>query len=185
MWGRSIPGKRGLLLETDVKAQYAKPGYLLFVRGSALVAQTIDVGATRLSGEVTSIADDIWYDAGGGLSDFAVTEGTAASTGNARETAGNWPGSIVPAEEWRTRARLPITYTRGCRRTRSEPSWRWSIRIPGRTRSGCWTSCAARARGSSPEPRRAIGLFGPPMAVGSVFSSDRSGPWSLFGRGPP
>ena len=36
-------GETVLLLETDVRAQYAPPGYLLFVRGSALMAQTFDV----------------------------------------------------------------------------------------------------------------------------------------------
>ena len=67
-----------LLLETDVSAQYAPPGYLLFVRSGALMAQTFDVTATRLSGEVTSIADDVSYDTGGGRSDFAVAQGLLA-----------------------------------------------------------------------------------------------------------
>ena len=41
-----------LVLETAVKAQYAPPGYLLFVRGNALMAQSFDPGAMRLSGDV-------------------------------------------------------------------------------------------------------------------------------------
>ena len=63
-----------LVLDTVVRAQYAPPGYLLFVRGNALMAQAFDPTARRLSGDVVSIAEDIWYDPGGGGTDFGVAE---------------------------------------------------------------------------------------------------------------
>jgi Tol biopolymer transport system component len=60
------------VLETGSRAMYAPPGYLLFIRGNALMLQAFDPAAMQLSGDVISIVDDVWYDAGGGYADFAV-----------------------------------------------------------------------------------------------------------------
>jgi eukaryotic-like serine/threonine-protein kinase len=67
-----------LLVESLVRGQYAAPGYLLFVRGNALMAQTFDPDAMRLSGDVVSIAEGVWNDSGGGDADFSVTAGVLA-----------------------------------------------------------------------------------------------------------
>ena len=86
---------------------------------------------------------------------------------SARGISGSWSGSIGPASRLGARESAPTTFTRGCRRTAGEPSWRSSIRTPGRIRSGCWISCAARARSSSPDPPGAIFRSGPPMVARS------------------
>jgi Tol biopolymer transport system component/tRNA A-37 threonylcarbamoyl transferase component Bud32 len=64
---------RVLLLETAVQAQFAA-GYLLFVRGSALMAQSFDSRSLRLSGEVVEIGRDVWNDSGSGGTDFAAVD---------------------------------------------------------------------------------------------------------------
>jgi Tol biopolymer transport system component len=64
-----------LVLETAVSAQYAPPGYLLFVRDNALMAQSFDPSTLRLFGDVVAIAEDVWNDSGGGATDFAVSNG--------------------------------------------------------------------------------------------------------------
>jgi Tol biopolymer transport system component len=64
-----------LALETAVSAQYASPGYLLFVRDNALMAQSFDAGTMRLSGDVVAIAEDVWNDPGGGGTDFTASDG--------------------------------------------------------------------------------------------------------------
>ena len=66
-----------LVVESLVRGQYA-PGSLLFVRGNALMAQTFDPAAIRLSGDVVSIAENVWNDSGGGDADFSVTAGVLA-----------------------------------------------------------------------------------------------------------
>ncbi len=48
-----------LLGETDGRAEFAPGGWVLYVRGSSLVAQKLDLGAGRLTGEVITIADDL------------------------------------------------------------------------------------------------------------------------------
>ena len=120
----------------------------------------------RLSGDVMSIAEDVWNDTGGGDTDFAVAEGVLAYRERERNL-GSWSGWIVPASRLGVREGAPITFTRGCRRTAGEPSWRSSIRTPRRIRSGCWISCAARGRSSSRDPRRAIFRSGRPTAARS------------------
>jgi hypothetical protein len=57
---------RKLLLRNDSNAIYAAPGYLLFVRGNTLMAQSINLRSLALEGEAKPVADhvavntDIW-----------------------------------------------------------------------------------------------------------------------------
>jgi DNA-binding winged helix-turn-helix (wHTH) protein/Tol biopolymer transport system component len=56
----SLDGAAPIRLLADVSnAEYAAPGYLLFVRGDALVAQPFDTARLRLSGEPIGVADGV------------------------------------------------------------------------------------------------------------------------------
>src|SRR5262245_39257232 len=48
-----------LLLNTDVSAVYAPPGYLLFLRDRTLMAQSFDVNRLAIRGEPIPVADDV------------------------------------------------------------------------------------------------------------------------------
>jgi eukaryotic-like serine/threonine-protein kinase len=61
------------LLTTDVKAAYAPPGYLLFVRDEALMAQPFDAERLELTGEPSVIADGVWVAAPAGQASFSVS----------------------------------------------------------------------------------------------------------------
>jgi eukaryotic-like serine/threonine-protein kinase len=69
--------------------QYAKPGYLLFLRGQTLMAQAFDVRALTLTGSSSRVAEDIRYSAATQHGFFAASDtGTlvyasgGSSTGN-------------------------------------------------------------------------------------------------------
>jgi eukaryotic-like serine/threonine-protein kinase len=170
-----------LLLETDVRAQYAQPGYLLFVRSNALMAQAFDVTATRLSGEVTSIAEDISYDAGGGAADFAVAEGLLAY----RERARNRRELV-----WLDRtgkkvadAGAPADYIHPWL---SPDEKRAVVEVvdPDDGAHAVWMLDLVRGSRSRFVGGPAASHFPVWSADGRriLFSSDRSGPWSLFAR---
>jgi Tol biopolymer transport system component len=56
----SLDSTEGRILTlSDTRAAYAPPGYLLFVRGGALMAQAFDAGKLRLTGEAASVAQDL------------------------------------------------------------------------------------------------------------------------------
>ena len=62
------------LFDSQSKAEYAAPGYLLFQRAGALLAQPFDAKKIALTGAVVRIADEIAYDVLGGEAAFAVSE---------------------------------------------------------------------------------------------------------------
>jgi len=47
------------LVRADSNAFYAPPGYLLYLRGETLMAQTFDVGSLKLKGDVLPIAEHV------------------------------------------------------------------------------------------------------------------------------
>ena len=47
------------LVESDSRAQYVEPGYLLYVRESTLVAQPFDAGTGKLTGDPRPLADKV------------------------------------------------------------------------------------------------------------------------------
>ncbi len=47
------------LVESDSRAQYVEPGYLLYVRESTLVAQPFDAGTGKLAGDPRPLADKV------------------------------------------------------------------------------------------------------------------------------
>jgi hypothetical protein len=58
----SIDGSENtLVINTDVRAKYAEPGYLLFLRDETILAQPFDAERLVLRGEPVPIADRVWF----------------------------------------------------------------------------------------------------------------------------
>jgi DNA-binding winged helix-turn-helix (wHTH) protein/Tol biopolymer transport system component len=51
--------QRSLVMYSQTRAQWAEPGYLLFIRGSSLFAQRMDPRTYRLTGEPATIEEDV------------------------------------------------------------------------------------------------------------------------------
>jgi Tol biopolymer transport system component len=67
------------LLNLNTKAQYAAPGYLLYVRESALTAQPFDAKRLELSGQAFPIVENIRHTVQSGIAAFSVANnGTIA-----------------------------------------------------------------------------------------------------------
>jgi len=62
------------LLQTEFKAVYAPPGYLLFVNGESLMAQPFDVDRLQLTGVPSQVADGIWVANGAGQASFSASQ---------------------------------------------------------------------------------------------------------------
>ena len=168
-----------LVLETLARAQYAPPGYLLFIRGTALMAQSFDPWAMRLSGDVMSIAEGVAYDTGGGGADFAVAGDVLAyreressrgeliwvdRSGQALGTGGSSADYIHP---W---------LSPDGRRAVVE------IADPDTQAHGVWMLDLVRGSRSQfvPGPAQSHFPVWSPDGRRILFSSDRGGPWSLF-----
>ena len=65
---------RKLLLKADSSPLYAPPGYLLFARGTTLMAQSFDAGKLQLSGEPFPIAEQVTYNGSNSYSSVSVSE---------------------------------------------------------------------------------------------------------------
>jgi hypothetical protein len=65
--------ERKLLLRADSKTVYAPPGFLLFIRGNALMAQAFDADRAALAGDVFRVADNVSVSAGA-RSAFSVSD---------------------------------------------------------------------------------------------------------------
>jgi eukaryotic-like serine/threonine-protein kinase len=61
------------LVAADYKAAYVDPGYLLFVRGDALLAQPFDTKRLELTGEPAVVAEGIWKFQGAAQVSFSAT----------------------------------------------------------------------------------------------------------------
>jgi Tol biopolymer transport system component len=61
------------LLQVNSRAVYAPPGYLLYVKEGALLAQSFDQTKLNLSGEPVAVADNLLYFQPVGLADFSVS----------------------------------------------------------------------------------------------------------------
>ncbi len=67
-------GEPRLVLNTDVQATYAEPGYLLFLRGATLMAQPFDASSLKLTGEPSRIAEDVTHNPRTNRTSFSVSE---------------------------------------------------------------------------------------------------------------
>jgi eukaryotic-like serine/threonine-protein kinase len=54
-------GKSVQLLRSDIRAEYAAPGYLLFIKEGTLLAQPIDLTRLKLTGEAVAVAEHVRY----------------------------------------------------------------------------------------------------------------------------
>jgi eukaryotic-like serine/threonine-protein kinase len=74
VYGATLDGKENvLILRTSSNAIYAS-GYLLFVRGSTLMAQQFDESSLRLKGDPTPVAEEVMDDPSFNLSVFSASE---------------------------------------------------------------------------------------------------------------
>jgi len=80
------------LADVGSLAQYAPPGYLLYVREDALLAQPFDAGSLRVTGEAVPLAEHLGP-SGVGLADFSVSD----------------EGTVVYRSGWTARRRLVWT----------------------------------------------------------------------------
>ena len=62
------------LLGTELRAAYAEPGYILFVRGGTLFARGLDVSDLEWRDEPVRIADSIAYNSANGRTTFSISE---------------------------------------------------------------------------------------------------------------
>ena len=189
--GRGVPGgiyigsldspETILVLETGVRAQFAAPGYLLFVRNNSLMAQAFDLATLRLSGDVMAVAKDVWNDTGGGGADFAVVEGVLAYRERERNR-----GELV----WVDRAGQPL----GMPGERADYIHPWlspdekravvELVDPDTQGHAVWMLDLVRGSRTQfvPGPAESHFPVWSPDGRTILFSSDRGGPWSLFVR---
>ncbi len=75
------------LVEVRSNASYSPPGYLLFAREGALVAQPFDAARQELTGDAVPLADHVQFFSPTGYADFSVSENgvLAYQTGTAGE----------------------------------------------------------------------------------------------------
>jgi len=66
-------GDRKFLLKADSSPLYAPPGYLLFSRGSTLLAHSFDAEKLQLSGEPFPIAEQVFYNISNSFSGASVS----------------------------------------------------------------------------------------------------------------
>lgn len=118
------------LLHAHSRAVYAEPGYLLYVRDRAVLAQRIDVDRLELTGEPMKVADDTYY-----YFPTRHAELTASATG----ALALQPGANQTALEWhsRTGESLGILGTKGdYRSVRLSPDGRHVVFDAGDPRLG-------------------------------------------------
>ena len=61
------------LFRSTSRAEYARPGYLVFVRDGTLMAQAFDIEQMQLSGEPTPVAEQV-VNSNAGVADFSTSE---------------------------------------------------------------------------------------------------------------
>ena len=66
--------KRVLVMKSALRAAWAPPGYLLFVREGTLFAQRMDPKTFQLEGEPLSVAQDVTNNEANGRAAFAVSQ---------------------------------------------------------------------------------------------------------------
>jgi len=83
-------GERVRLMDASLtNVQYAKPGYLLFLRGQTLMAQAFDARALTLTGSPSRIAEDLRYSAATQHGFFAASDTGTLVYASGGSSAGN------------------------------------------------------------------------------------------------
>jgi eukaryotic-like serine/threonine-protein kinase len=132
---------RKRILDLDLPAQFAEPGYLLFIRGNVLMAQPFDTKALRVSGEPAVVGRNVQYVATWGSSAFSASEnGVLAYQGPspaARQLAwfdrsGGRVATLGPDAEYREDPRISpdgsrVAVTRTDPTTRSADIWIFDV----------------------------------------------------------
>jgi Tol biopolymer transport system component len=104
-----------LLLNSDFRALYAPPGYLLFMRDQALMAQPLDTKRIALIGTPTMLADGVWDAIGPGqvaasASRNGVLAYVNASVDNKQwarvDRAGRFLGRVGPPDQYYGRPQI-------------------------------------------------------------------------------
>lgn len=82
------------LVSADSPALYARPGYLLFLAGTDLMAQPIDLGRLEMTGVPVRVAERVQYNpVAGGYGAFSVSQNNTLvyNTGSARMSFPRFP----------------------------------------------------------------------------------------------
>ena len=99
------------LVASDSNGMFAPPGLLLFVRGERLLQQRFDPDRLEMSGEATTVVEQVLYNPGVGRADFSVsaTGVLAYRSGSTRNSqfawfdrAGNLLETVGPPGNYRT-----------------------------------------------------------------------------------
>jgi Tol biopolymer transport system component len=180
LWIGSLDsGERKSLGSVDSRVEYLSPGYLLFVRGGALLAQAFDADAARLTGDAITVSDDVWFSTATGDAAFSVSEnGTAVF------------GASQPASRlvWRDRNGLRVGALGAAAIFRdphlSPDGTRLAVDIFDPRRGGydIWIYDVARgvAQRFVKDPMDAVGPVWSPTGDRLVFGSSRVGPPNLY-----
>ena len=100
------------LLDTEFRAAFAPPGYLLFVREGTLLAQPFDAATRQLTGSAFPVAERVGSGQGTGEAPFCdLRQGTRVQRAALDRRSLNWRGSIAPASNLVPSARRQSTKT--------------------------------------------------------------------------
>jgi eukaryotic-like serine/threonine-protein kinase len=133
--------ERKRILDLDLPAQLAEPGYLLFIRGNVLMAQPFDTKALRVSGEPVVVGRNVQYVATWGSSAFSASEnGVLAYQGPSPaarqlvwfDRSGGRVATLGPDAEYRDDPRISpdgsrVAVTRTDPTTRSADIWIFDV----------------------------------------------------------
>jgi Tol biopolymer transport system component/predicted Ser/Thr protein kinase len=133
--------ERKRILDLDVPAQFAEPGYVLFIREDVLMAQPFDIKALRVSGEPVVVGRSVQYVATWGSSAFSASEnGVLAYQGPSPaarqlvwfDRSGGRVATLGPDAEYRDDPRISpdgsrVAVTRTDPTTRSADIWIFDV----------------------------------------------------------
>jgi Tol biopolymer transport system component/predicted Ser/Thr protein kinase len=174
------------LLNTEVRAQYAPPGHLLFVRGGTLMAQPFSLQTLSLAGTPTRLAENVAANPETGRTTISVSETHDVLTYRSGIVGGFPPSRLVwfdrGGEPRGTVAAAPETYVQTVLSPR-HTQVAVARRDPASGKDNIWlvdTSTGSASRftfdstGSSTQP------IWSPDGARIAFASDRAGHFELY-----
>lgn len=167
------------IMSVDSMAAYAAPGYLLFARDRALLAQPFDAGSLRLSGEPVQVLEDVRYSRADSYASFSLSEHGEM----AYQTSAAVPRSELA---WFTRAGQRLE-SYGASGNLLDPSLapdgtRIAVMRWANATSDIWVVDAARGSSSrlTLNPSVDFAPLWSPDGRSIVFASSRNGPSDLY-----